>query len=301
MKKIRAVVAVLLALLMFCSTALAVQFPDVDETTVVGKAVDYLSDFGILGGYEDGNFWPDRTITRAQFAKIVYLMENQRTVDTTAEAYKGFSLFFDVKRDAWYCGYINWAALKGIVGGMGDYTFQPDGTLTYAQAIKMYVVAAGIDDKGFRYPDDYIAKAEELKILSNLNISDPNAPASRGDVAVMGYNKMVFSSEMIPGKVPGYSVAPIVPDFGAMLGIEPLMEEETEDGWAFGYFLDGKYPFAKADYLLELVGKDFRSIGSDSLEDGTPIHIYAFKGNPEDWIVGIAINETIGVVYIQRP
>ena len=30
MKKIRAVVAVLLALLMFCSTALAVQFPDVD-------------------------------------------------------------------------------------------------------------------------------------------------------------------------------------------------------------------------------------------------------------------------------
>ena len=188
MKRFKSVVALILAAVLLTSTALAVQFPDVDPNSTIGKAVDSLSNLGVLGGYEDGTFKPDATVTRAQFAKIVYMMENQGTTDPNADAYKGNSAFFDVAANQWFSGYVNWAYQRKIIGGMGDGTFQPDGTLTYAQAIKMYVVASGVDDSGYSYPNDYIAKATELCILNNVYYGNPNDGASRGNIAVMGYN-----------------------------------------------------------------------------------------------------------------
>ena len=96
MKKIRSIVALLLVAVMLGTTALAVQFPDVDPYSTVGKAVDYLSNIGVLGGMDDGTFQPNATITRAQFSKIIYMLQNQGTSDPNADAYKGNSAFFDV-------------------------------------------------------------------------------------------------------------------------------------------------------------------------------------------------------------
>ena len=59
----------------------AVSFPDVDETTPEGEAIIKLAEMGVLGGFEDGTFRPEATVTRAQFAKIIYLLQNPGTED----------------------------------------------------------------------------------------------------------------------------------------------------------------------------------------------------------------------------
>lgn len=47
------------------------KFKDVAETHWAAKAIDELSEKGIINGYEDGTFKPDAPITRAEVATII--------------------------------------------------------------------------------------------------------------------------------------------------------------------------------------------------------------------------------------
>jgi len=53
--------------------------------------------------------------------------------------------FPDVKESDWFYGYVQELAQDGIVGGMSDGTFQPAGTLTYGQALKLLICALDKD------------------------------------------------------------------------------------------------------------------------------------------------------------
>jgi len=52
----------------------ATKFPDVNPNTVtpdVQQAIEALAEQGIIQGFPDGTFGPNKSITRAQFAKIL--------------------------------------------------------------------------------------------------------------------------------------------------------------------------------------------------------------------------------------
>ena len=53
--------------------------------------------------------------------------------------------FPDVKESDWFYSYVTDLAKDGIVGGMSDGTFQPAGTLTYGQALKLLICALDKD------------------------------------------------------------------------------------------------------------------------------------------------------------
>ena len=53
--------------------------------------------------------------------------------------------FPDVKESDWFYSYVTDLAKDGIVGGMSDGTFQPNGTLTYGQALKLLICALDKD------------------------------------------------------------------------------------------------------------------------------------------------------------
>ena len=62
---------------------------------------------------------------------------------TTSGGVTNASQFTDVKSDAWYFTYLSDLVSKGIISGRGDGTFDPTGTVTYGEALKMVLEAAG--------------------------------------------------------------------------------------------------------------------------------------------------------------
>ena len=76
-----------------------------------------LLSLGIIQGYSDGAFQPNRDITQAQFAVIAIRFAN--------ETPGGTSLFSDANEDDWFCTQVTSAAQYGWIGGFFDGTFRP--------------------------------------------------------------------------------------------------------------------------------------------------------------------------------
>ena len=88
--------------------------------------IDYCVANDLMNGIEEGVFAPDNYTTRAQFATILY-----RAAGAPAAEYKG--TFSDVADGVWYTKAIEWAAANGIVNGVGEGRFNPDGKITREQ------------------------------------------------------------------------------------------------------------------------------------------------------------------------
>ncbi len=93
-------------------------FPDVKDSEWYIKAVEFVCTNGLMSGYANGRFGPNDTLTRAQFAQIIYNKEGRPAT--------GGSRFSDVKDGMWYADAVNWAAAEGIVAGIGGGKFAPD-------------------------------------------------------------------------------------------------------------------------------------------------------------------------------
>ena len=159
-------------------------FPDTANTSYE-KATNAIGALGIITGYEDGTFGPDKNITRAEFATIVARSFNL-TEASTAET------FSDVPADHWAKGYIGAAKNAGIINGFEDGTFKPNDNVTEEQAVKMIVAALGYTEEATAaggYPDGYIKVASDKKINADLVISGKK-DATRGRVAIMLYNSL---------------------------------------------------------------------------------------------------------------
>ena len=97
-------------------------------------AIEALASRGIINGMGQGTFMPNKTMTRAEFAAIV-----TRALGLTAKDTKVFS---DVPSSKWYAGYIGTANSSGIVNGVGNGKFNPEGTITRQEAAAMVARAA---------------------------------------------------------------------------------------------------------------------------------------------------------------
>lgn len=188
MRKILSFVLVLSLVLGSFSFAFAAPaFSDVDDENVL-KAVKRLNAFGIVDGYEDGTYRPERTIKRSEFAK---LLVTALGLDNAAQAAMGSSQFSDIAGNEWFAGYVEVAAGQGLVKGYPDGTFRPENTVTYGEAITMLVRALGYKDEWLpgSWPGNYIAKAAELDITKKVSFS-PSGLADRGSVAVLLNNTL---------------------------------------------------------------------------------------------------------------
>ena len=78
------------------------------------------------------------------------------------------SPFTDVKAGDWYAEYVTALAGSGVINGYPDGSFRPDGTLTWAQALKLLLCAHGDlkDVTGDSWAETTMAKAAELGLCS---------------------------------------------------------------------------------------------------------------------------------------
>ena len=96
-------------------------YTDLPQEHWANEAVMFLSKQNppVISGYENGAFYPDRRITRAEFVKLVI---NAFKFDTqTAEC-----TYKDVEANSWYYKYIAAAEKAGVVTGNEDGAFNPD-------------------------------------------------------------------------------------------------------------------------------------------------------------------------------
>ena len=139
-KLCRWVISCVLVVGMIGCPAFAMSFPDVDNSAAYADAVEYLSDIGLMVGDNNGNFNPDKAVTRAEMAALVCRMLGE-TEDLSTS-----SDFFDVPESHWANGYITRVAELGIVNGYGDGTFGPSDSVIYEQAVTMIVRAMNLEE-----------------------------------------------------------------------------------------------------------------------------------------------------------
>lgn len=103
-------------------------FSDMPQGEEGKKAIRMLYDLGVLNGYTDGTIKPDTSVSRAEFSKMLFMATSMTNVG--GEMTKGFS---DVPTTHWASPYIKTLAVKGIVQGKGQNTFDPNGTITIGE------------------------------------------------------------------------------------------------------------------------------------------------------------------------
>ena len=115
-------------------------FTDVSETAWYKNSVDYAVEHGLMNGTGTNTFEPESTMTRAMLVTVLWRY---------AGAPKpGANPFTDVPNGKWYTDAVAWAAENGVVNGVGDGKFEPDGSVTREQMATIlyrYAQKTGID------------------------------------------------------------------------------------------------------------------------------------------------------------
>lgn len=168
-----------------------IEVPDDSEDRWSTPAIANLLNQKIIKGYEDGSFKPLKEITRAEFATIIYniLDKDNHLKDQT----KSFS---DIN-DHWAKDSIKILAGNDIINGYENGTFEPEKTITRAEAAKMIFE---VDQKIKPEEDNTdIAKLEEIFKTGR----DP-IPAIK-----VGIQQAIIAKEEIPieniGKIGSWS------------------------------------------------------------------------------------------------
>ncbi|MDI9496466.1 MAG: S-layer homology domain-containing protein, partial [Bacillota bacterium] len=185
MKKVLSLVLVIAMILSSFSFAFAANFEDVEGD--YEKAINTLVGLGVVTGYEDGTFKPERIVTRAEMAKLI--VEILGYGDLVAGSKSNFADTQGHWADSW----IALAAGRGLVVGTGDGNFTPDRQVSYDEAITMIVRALGYTDdcnelKGMTWPTNFKVKAADLKLTKDVKIVGTGA--DRGGVAQLLFNAL---------------------------------------------------------------------------------------------------------------
>ena len=181
-----------------CGAELPRTFIDVPTDAWYANGIEYVSIHDLMNGVGENRFAPDGTMSRAMLVTVLW-----RYADKPVEKE---NLFTDVPTDQWYTEAVNWAAKNGIVTGIGNGKFDPEGAVTREQMIailyrfteekeiatKSRDVFSGFEDGEavHEYAVDAMkwAIAKKLIIGSNDNNKlylNPNRSSTRSQVATV--------------------------------------------------------------------------------------------------------------------
>lgn len=236
------------------------------------ESVELLYALKIMTGDEKGNFNPNATITRAEVAKMIYVILNKGN-DDKAVNYAAANLFTDVPSTAWYAGYINYLAALGLVNG-SEGKFYPTNPVKTAEAAKMLLTAIGYSATDRQYTGANWAK----NVLSDASIvgllagyeADINGAAPRQWVAVMFANALLDA----------YTFDTVVPSgFNGIFGTGSAVAG-TNKFIKFGYKYYGLETFTGYLFATDSVHIDTTERSTDTASSGNVI--FATQHNAEN-------------------
>ena len=189
MKNLKKVLALVLAFACAFTMFAGAAFTDSADFKVKTEVVDTLVQLGVINGYTDGSFKPNDTVTRAEMAKMIYVL---RTGNSDASAYNNDKTTFTDIKGHWAAGYIKYCQSLGIIAGVSATQFKPDANVTAQEAAKMLLVTLGYDAQkaglvGTTWAAKTNALADENGLLEDVNTSF-TGPCPRQYAAQLMYN-----------------------------------------------------------------------------------------------------------------
>lgn len=176
-------------------------FTDVDKS---GYKEGILNAYnaGIIGGFGDGTFRPNKDVTRSEFVTMLWKLAGSPTVENAELSFADAASISDNYKMA-----VAWGVENGIIKGWNDNTFRGNLAITRAQmatfTYRYCVLVAGEeapDDlkAAFDFADaDSIdaAYADAVNVMANMKLINgfedgtfrPNATANRGQAATILY------------------------------------------------------------------------------------------------------------------
>ena len=265
LKKVLALVLVVATLMGFATVSSA-KFSD-DSSIQYKEAVEVMSMINVINGYTDGTFRPTANVTRAQMAKMIaYIVAGGEDV---GNLYAGANTFTDCANH-WAKGYIAYANKTGIVAGVGNGKFNPDGNVTGVQVAKMLLCALEYDATietytGANWAVNVMADAKSAGLLKGLpNSLDYSQPMTREAAAQMMFNAL--KADVVEYENPGSTI--IVEGIEIVQGASKAKAVENTSS---DYTNKGKAPGTNDNKTLQLCEKYFEDLyyseaGRDSFQ-----------------------------------
>ena len=146
----------------------------------------------VLLGYGDGLLHEDDLLTRAQLATVIFRLLDDESIAKYSNTELAFT---DVVADAWYAPYVNVIQAAGIVNGVGNGRYDPNGKVTWSQilailsrfveqkeytlqhiqysgwaeqAIQTAVANGWIEDRADFKPDAVISRGELVQLINDV-------------------------------------------------------------------------------------------------------------------------------------
>ncbi|MBR4232740.1 MAG: S-layer homology domain-containing protein, partial [Oscillospiraceae bacterium] len=113
-------------------------FDDVEDGAYYAEAVNWAAENGLVNGYGDGTFRPNRSITREEMAALLHRYMNYLGYEfTPVDSLDAFSDGDTVS--AWAVDDVKWAVGAGMIAGRPDGTIDPQGTANRAEVATMFM------------------------------------------------------------------------------------------------------------------------------------------------------------------
>ena len=186
-----------------------VNFPDVPQVFWARPYIEALAGRDIITGFPDGNFGPNKPVTRAEFAAQLQKAFDQKVV-MAAPNYK------DVPDKFWASSAIRETTRSGFLRGYPGNVFRPNQKIPKVQALVALTKGLGLAststpkqvlqvyqdaNKIPKYATPIVAVATESGLVVNYpnrKRLDPNKDITRAEAAALTYQAMVKAGKAKP-------------------------------------------------------------------------------------------------------
>ncbi len=107
------------------------KFEDVPENAWYQESLDWASSREVIQGTGENKFSPNEQVSRGMLVTALWRMEGEPCAN-------GKNVFVDIKPTEYYASAADWAAEKGIVKGIGNQKFDPNGIVSREQVAAIF-------------------------------------------------------------------------------------------------------------------------------------------------------------------
>jgi hypothetical protein len=182
-------------------------FSDLSPDHPVYAAAEYLKSNGIISGYSDGTFKPDKQVNRAEALKIIIGgLVTQEQINSV----KGTD-FSDVPAGSWYLPYVEIAKVNGVIDGPPAKTaFNGENPVIKVEFIKMLLLANQVDPNSYSeirlplssdvdnpsewyYPYLRYALTASMTMIAQDGLLHPGRELTRGETALLLHRFIMYN------------------------------------------------------------------------------------------------------------